>query len=590
MRRISLIVVVEILLRFGIGMAMQLYVPAQYQTLQTAVDSAVSGDTITVTGGIHSGSGNRDVIIENKSLTILSVLGNRFTHFSLDTASGTPHRWLFIKNCAEPGVQIRGFSADFWNAGNGYGGAISIVNSVVTIDSCEFTGNRAYRGGVIEVRSGTICDITACDFESNSAAFGGAIAVSDSSLIVATSCRFTKNLVSSAGGAIDIVEGSAELSYCEFDSNRASYAGAIKLYAGANADIANCTFTRNIGTRSSGFVGSVLTNHNGTFGVVRSIIAFNGNGIVISSGSEAMTTFQCNNVFGNEDGNYLGCISGYNGLFDNLSSDPELCDVSQGNLRLSNSSVCWPANNHCGLLIGASGSSCTLHCIDSDEDGFGDPGNPGNECDQDNCPSSFNPEQTDLDYDGIGDFCDICTDTDGDGLGNPGFTASTCAVDNCPNVANDNQQDVDGDGVGDACDNCIDLYNPNQTDVDNDNIGDECDECIDNDGDGFANPGYETATCPVDNCPDSSNIDQSDRDGDGIGDACDFLCGDANRSDMVTVSDAVFIIAHIFGGGPPPIPYWGGDANCSGGISISDAVYIVAYVFSGGPAPCETCP
>ena len=33
----------------------------------------------------------------------------------------------------------------------------------------------------------------------------------------------------------------------------------------------------------------------------------------------------------------------------------------------------------------------------------------------DNCPQAYNPDQADLDQDGIGDVCDLCTDSDGDG-------------------------------------------------------------------------------------------------------------------------------------------------------------------------------
>ena len=38
------------------------------------------------------------------------------------------------------------------------------------------------------------------------------------------------------------------------------------------------------------------------------------------------------------------------------------------------------------------------------------------------------------------------------------------ACDNCPTDFNPNQSDVDSDGVGDACDNCPDDFNPDQED------------------------------------------------------------------------------------------------------------------------------
>ena len=82
------------------------------------------------------------------------------------------------------------------------------------------------------------------------------------------------------------------------------------------------------------------------------------------------------------------------------------------------------------------------YCIDSDMDGYGDPGNPENECPDDNCPSVFNPDQVDSDNDGWGDACD-----------------------NCVNDYNPDQNDCDGDGAGDVCDficgdvNCDGLIN-----------------------------------------------------------------------------------------------------------------------------------
>jgi hypothetical protein len=48
-------------------------------------------------------------------------------------------------------------------------------------------------------------------------------------------------------------------------------------------------------------------------------------------------------------------------------------------------------------------------------------------------------------------------------------------VDNCLDDVNPDQSDVDGDGVGDVCDNCPNDPNPGQEDGDNDGAGDVCD-------------------------------------------------------------------------------------------------------------------
>lgn len=97
----------------------------------------------------------------------------------------------------------------------------------------------------------------------------------------------------------------------------------------------------------------------------------------------------------------------------------------------------------------------------------------------DNAQMHANPEQHDMDLDGIGDVVDLCPtvqtlqnigDTDRDGVGNdcdvcarsPGFyqnagEGSLSAAFEFRSIPD--QRDTDGDGIGDVCDNCITVPN-----------------------------------------------------------------------------------------------------------------------------------
>ncbi|MCK5124757.1 MAG: S8 family serine peptidase [candidate division Zixibacteria bacterium] len=62
--------------------------------------------------------------------------------------------------------------------------------------------------------------------------------------------------------------------------------------------------------------------------------------------------------------------------------------------------------------------------------------------------------------------------------------------------------------------------------------------------------------------------------------------GDANNDGRVNVGDAVYLVNHVFQGGPAALPdFRTGDANCDGTINVGDTVYLINFIFKGGPPP-----
>lgn len=208
--------------------------------------------------------------------------------------------------------------------------------------------------------------------------------------------------------------------------------------------------------------------------------------------------------------------------------------------------LCW----HYGMTLQGDPTLRLLdYCLDSDNDGFGDPGHPENVCAVDNCPYKANPNQEDSDSDGFGDSCD-----------------------NCIEIYNPDQLDSDGDAKGDTCDNCPDKYNPVQEDLDSDSFGDSCDNCI-----------------------EDYNPDQLDSDLDGRGDACDCCQGfagnaDCSESDVPDIADITRIIDYLYLSHLELCCPEEADVNGSGGEpDISDITRLIDHLYQTHE-PLSVCP
>jgi len=94
--------------------------PADYSTIQDAIDAAVDGDTIVVADGTYSGDGNRDIDFGGKAVTVKSENGSDNCIIDCDGTEDEPHRGFYFHNDEDANSILDGFTIT-----GGYASAIS---------------------------------------------------------------------------------------------------------------------------------------------------------------------------------------------------------------------------------------------------------------------------------------------------------------------------------------------------------------------------------------------------------------------------------------------------------------------------------
>ncbi len=64
-----------------------------------------------------------------------------------------------------------------------------------------------------------------------------------------------------------------------------------------------------------------------------------------------------------------------------------------------------------------------------------------------------------------------------------------------------------------------------------------------------------------------------------------YVCGDVNDDSRVNVGDITYLVAYLFGSGPPPPIMEAADMDGVPGVDVGDLTYLVGYLFQGGPPP-----
>jgi parallel beta-helix repeat protein len=231
----------------------KLHVPAEYDTIQAAIDAAEYREIVLVADGIYTGDGNRDLDFKNKSITVKSQNGPENCTIDCNGTQTEQHRGFNFYNNQNVNAIIDGFT--IINGYTQYGGAgiacRKNTNSTLTISNCSVRNNTAVSseygsspfGGGISIIYG-ICFINNCTISDNSAVDGGGIYCYNSNSDI-SNCTISNNSTIYHGGGICCDFSNPDIKNCTFSGNTAQgSAGAIYFYS-SSPTLINCTFSDN---------------------------------------------------------------------------------------------------------------------------------------------------------------------------------------------------------------------------------------------------------------------------------------------------------------------------------------------------------
>ncbi|PKK84949.1 MAG: hypothetical protein CVT49_01990 [candidate division Zixibacteria bacterium HGW-Zixibacteria-1] len=522
-------------------------------TIQAAVDSCIDGDTVLAADGIFVGEGNYNIDFNGKMIVVMSENGPENTIIDCAGARDGARRGFLFRNDEGAGSILNGFTikngfgvADADISSGDIAGGLVVLNASPTILNCIFLDNEVFPSSGISDGGAMYCyingamTISGCKFIGNKANIGGAIEFAGGSLLV-ENCEFVGNNADNGpGGALYAENTDAEIRGCLFYGNTARSGSAINAL-GSSIRLDNVTMAFNAADSVGDLNSVIYALINSTLTINNSIIAYNSQCKAIECFDINMEdiNIHCSDIYGNELGDWSGCIVGMDAANDNLSTDPMFCDTMSYDLHVDYMSPCTPTLSPCGQLIGALGAGCGIN------------------------RTTIEPEIMYV-------FYAYAIET----------ANATVYLSDLGGGYTVNDIDLSGLMINDV----IIPYDFEVIPAEGESGEKLKMRCSLSEFVGYYGPLWDT-TIQEFTLAWAFN-DEVESSATGIFKMIGHRSGDVNADGNINLGDILYLIQFLYNGGPEPLPMvLAGDVNTTGTVNMKDVTYLINFLYKGGPAP-----
>ena len=336
-----------------------IYVPADYPTIQDAIDAAISCTTILVADGVYTGLGNRDIDFRGKVITLQSENGPDNCIIDCQGSALDEHRGFWFRRGEDRTSVLDGFTIINAYTTNKGGGIVCYIGSP-TIQNCIISNNHAGKrttyhcGGAGMAINSSDPRIINCIIKDNYSFNRGGIFIEGGDVeiincaIVGNDADYVQELFGghkwSYGGGICSIDANVVIKNCLIADNWSyRFSGGIEINSGSVV-ISNCTIANNTAGEEDGGVGE----SNPTNTTITNCIIW---------ANQAPSNPQLNAAI--TDVSYSDVQDGYLGT-GNINQDPCFADLCDGNYHLQSQAGRWNPNTDSWVT-----DTNTSPCIDA---------------------------------------------------------------------------------------------------------------------------------------------------------------------------------------------------------------------------------